>query len=396
MRLLLLLSSVALLATAAFSFRLPVSMSGRTQPSTMAQTDLTQPSTVASKAQAKSEHLPSSPWPLATDSTVASAWQAVSLPPTLAARVIGLAQPQRLPRPNLTGRIAVVSGANTGIGRKTAEHLAETGVTLIMACRSKERGEQAMADMERSFSRRGIKTNIEVMQLDLLEPASIRAFARDFKQKYDALHILVNNAGTNIPGITDRGLDYVFTVSYLGHFMLTNLLYDTIKATPDARVVNVSSLLHRYGTTQWAAAATGKRGSDNYFNALFHVYCDSKLAMMIFTQSDIWRAVPLWLRIPLDLFMRVAFLSTEQGCHTSVMAALAPLEALSTDGEPALYLQPYKGPVQKRPFDVIGPFGGTVPTTASLPADVKAEGERLWDTSAKIWEAAEAGTLRTV
>lgn len=319
----------------------------------------------------------------------------------------------------MTGKVAIVSGSNTGIGNRTAYHIAATGITLIMACRSMERGEEAKRNLEKELTKDGITNfDIKVMQMDLRDPASIRSFAKAFQSKYKKLDILVNNAGTNIPGLSDKGLDFVYTVSYLGHFFLTTLLYDTIKKTPGARVVNVSSLLHRYGTLQYEAAASGKRGSDQYFNALANVYCDSKLSMMIFTQelrsrmaqdganfnafavspgnvkSDIWRAVPILVRIPLDLAARVAFLSTEQGCHTSVMAALAPLEELSTDGEPALYLQPYKGPVQRRPFDCIGPFAGTVKTKACLPPDIENEGKRLWETSLNIIKSAENGTLR--
>lgn len=85
----------------------------------------------------------------------------------------------------------------------------------------------------------------KVMQVDLLQPQSIRRFADSFKQQHDRLDILVNNAGTNIPGVTEQGLDYVFTASYLGHFMVSEILYETIAQTENARVVNLCSLLHR-------------------------------------------------------------------------------------------------------------------------------------------------------
>jgi NAD(P)-dependent dehydrogenase (short-subunit alcohol dehydrogenase family) len=259
--------------------------------------------------------------------------------------------------------------------------------------------------------------DIQIMELDLLQPGSIDKFASEFTQKFKQLDILINNAGTNIPGISEGGLDYVFTVSYLGHWYLTTKLYDAIKDTPNARVVNLTSVLHRYGSTQWWDAATGKRGSDSYFNALTHVYCDSKLAMMLFTQelrqrfekdgssamafavapgnvkTDIWRAVPLPLRIPLDPFMRLAFLSTDEGCHTSVTAALGPLEDLGGKNDPALYLQPYRGPTNRRPFDVTGLFGGTIPTIASLPPNVEAECTNLWEMSARLIEKAKEGAL---
>ena len=143
--------------------------------------------------------------------------------------------------------MAIVSGSTTGIGQRTALHLAQTGATVIMACRSQQRGEDGRYEILRELKRTDsqLAPDIKVMQVDLLEPQSIRKFADSFKQQHDRLDILVNNAGTNIPGVTEQGLDFVFAASYLGHFFMSELLYDTIAQTENARVVNLCSLLHR-------------------------------------------------------------------------------------------------------------------------------------------------------
>jgi NAD(P)-dependent dehydrogenase (short-subunit alcohol dehydrogenase family) len=145
--------------------------------------------------------------------------------------------------PNLNGKVIIVTGGNSGLGYESVRALAENGARVIMACRSFKKGEKAKAKIDQA------EGTIEVMRLDLQDFESIKAFAEAFKKKYSRLDVLMNNAGIMIPPykLTSAGVESQLATNHLGHFMLTALLLDVIKATPQSRVVSVSSLAHRKG-----------------------------------------------------------------------------------------------------------------------------------------------------
>ncbi|TRV81912.1 SDR family NAD(P)-dependent oxidoreductase [Streptomyces sp. 130] len=145
--------------------------------------------------------------------------------------------------PDQTGRTAVVTGANSGIGLITARELARRGARVLLACRDERRGEEAAARIR--YAVRG--ADVVFAPLDLADLSSVRAFAADFRA--DRLDLLVNNAGVMaLPyGRTADGFETQFGVNHLGHFALTGLLLPKLLATGGARVVTVSSGLHALG-----------------------------------------------------------------------------------------------------------------------------------------------------
>ncbi|MEU2020634.1 oxidoreductase [Streptomyces sp. NPDC016469] len=145
--------------------------------------------------------------------------------------------------PEQSGRTAVVTGANSGIGLITARELARCGARVLLACRDERRGEEAAARIR--YAVRG--ADVEFAPLDLADLSSVRAFAGDFRA--DRLDLLINNAGVMaLPyGRTADGFETQFGVNHLGHFALTGLLLPKLLATGGARVVTVSSGLHALG-----------------------------------------------------------------------------------------------------------------------------------------------------
>ncbi|MFF8530897.1 oxidoreductase [Streptomyces sp. SAS_267] len=142
--------------------------------------------------------------------------------------------------PAQRGRIAVVTGANSGLGLVTARELARGGARVVLACRSEVRGREAAERIVAEVPR----AEVEFGRLDLGDLASVREFADSFS--YDRLDLLVNNAGVMaLPyGTTADGFETQFGVNHLGHFALTGLLAPVLLATPGARIVTVSSMMH--------------------------------------------------------------------------------------------------------------------------------------------------------
>ncbi|MCX0243735.1 oxidoreductase [Streptomyces drozdowiczii] len=145
--------------------------------------------------------------------------------------------------PDQSGRTAVVTGANSGIGLITARELARCGARVLLACRDERRGEEAAARIR--YAVRG--ADVEFAPLDLADLSSVRAFAKGLRA--DRIDLLVNNAGVMaLPyGRTADGFETQFGVNHLGHFALTGLLLPKLTATGGARVVTVSSALHALG-----------------------------------------------------------------------------------------------------------------------------------------------------
>lgn len=236
---------------------------------------------------------------------------------------------------DMSKKVCLVTGANTGIGKPTAEELARSGATVLLACRSHEKTQPVVEELR---ARTG-NADVHLIPLDLGSLDSVRRCAADLMARYDRLDVLINNAGVaGAHGTTAEGFEIQFGVNHLGHFLLTCLLRPALEAAPAPRVVNVASRGHyRPDGIDFAAVRrpTATRAG-------FHEYCVSKLANVCFTQelarrtegtplrayslhpgavaSDIWREVPWPLRKLLLLFL----ITNEQGAQTTLYCASSP------------------------------------------------------------------------
>ena len=146
----------------------------------------------------------------------------------------------RAPGGDLSGRVVVVTGANRGMGQETARELARMGAEVVLACRSKHRGEAAKADIISSTGARAIT----VMELDLSSPRSVCAFATDFARRFSTLDVLVNSAAASLRTreVTREGFERTWATNVLGPHLLTTLLAPALRASGRGRIVNVSTL----------------------------------------------------------------------------------------------------------------------------------------------------------
>jgi NAD(P)-dependent dehydrogenase (short-subunit alcohol dehydrogenase family) len=173
--------------------------------------------------------------------------------------------------PDQTGRVALVTGANSGIGLDTARALAQHGATVVMACRTPAKAEAARASI-------GVDT-VQVLALDLADLSSVREAAATFAAEHERLDLLANNAGVMaVPKQqTVDGFEMQLGTNHLGHVLLTSLLLDRLLATEGSRVVTVSSMAHRMGSIDFDDLQSAKKYS------AWGAYGQSKLANLLFT-----------------------------------------------------------------------------------------------------------------
>ena len=172
-------------------------------------------------------------------------------------------------------KVCLVTGANRGIGKATALGLALRGATVIIHCRNRQLGETAQEEIVAGTGNGAI----EVMVADLASLEAVRRLAEAVKRRHATLHVLVNNAGLakRRHTLTEDGLETTFAVNHLAPFLLTNLLLDTIKGSAPARIVNVASMVHRWGRINF----DDLMGQRHY--SMGRAYNQSKLANVLFT-----------------------------------------------------------------------------------------------------------------
>ena len=177
----------------------------------------------------------------------------------------------------MAGRVVLVTGATSGIGAATAVGLARMGATLALGVRDAKKAEAARQEIARETG----NTALDLPLLDLASFRSIRRFADAFNARHVPLDVLVNNAGifTRDRHMTEDGLESQFQVNYLGPFLLTMLLLDSLKATAPSRIVNVSSEAHRGSSIDFEDL----QGERKYSG--FRAYGQSKLAQILFTHD---------------------------------------------------------------------------------------------------------------
>nr|XP_033807658.1 retinol dehydrogenase 12-like isoform X2 [Geotrypetes seraphini] len=177
----------------------------------------------------------------------------------------------------LHGKVVIITGANTGIGKETARDLARRGARVIIACRDIVKGEAAACEIRATTG----NEQIVVRKLDLADTKSIKTFSETIQQEEKQIHILINNAGVMMCPYskTADGFEMHLGVNHLGHFLLTFLLLDLLKQSAPARIVNVSSLIHRFGTIKF-----NDLQSEKWYDSGL-AYCHSKLANVLFTRE---------------------------------------------------------------------------------------------------------------
>ncbi|WP_373080392.1 oxidoreductase [Zhongshania sp.] len=179
--------------------------------------------------------------------------------------------------PDQTGRIAIVTGANTGLGYETALALAGKGAKVILACRNRDKAEEAKASIAKSVP----SAKLEVRLIDTGSQKSVREFAAAYIRDHERLDLLINNAGIMITPYfaTEDNFEGQFAVNFLGHFTLTALLLPLLNKTPKARIVSLYSLAASWGDIQF---------DDIHFKKKYDAtksYSQSKLACLMFAQE---------------------------------------------------------------------------------------------------------------
>jgi len=253
------------------------------------------------------------------------------------------AAPLSVPTP-LQGQVALITGANTGIGLVTACALARQGAHLFITCRNTATAKTAQEQIRQISG----NPQVEALVLDLGDFGSVQSCAGAFLARGLPLHLLVNNASlAGSRGLTASGFEQAFGVNHMGHFLLTRLLLECIRASAPARIVTVASRAHyRASGLDWNALRqpTGSRtGVAEYSNSkLANVLFSAELGRRLagtgvstyslhpgVVASDVWRAVP-W---PIRPLMKLRMISTEEGARTTLHCATAPQLA----GETGLY-----------------------------------------------------------
>jgi len=284
--------------------------------------------------------------------------------------------------PEQTGRTALITGANNGIGYETARALAGRGARVLLGCRIPERGEAA----KRRILALHRDADVSVVPLDLASLASIRRAAVQLAN--EPLHLLINNAGLMMPPrtLTEDGFEMQFGVNHLGHFAVTGLLIDQIKHRLGARIVTVGSQTHRFGRIDYADLQAQRRYRPSAR------YCMSKLANLLFSfelqrrleaaghpaislachpgavDTDLLRGLPKALRTLLPL-VRPLFNSPAAGALPTLYAATHP-DAQGGD---------YYGPV--RFLQLVHSAKRVAPAAR---ANDLANARKLWELSAQL------------
>lgn len=302
---------------------------------------------------------------------------------------------------DLTNKTYVVTGANSGIGLVTMQQLAKQGATVVMGVRRVKEGERVAAEIRREVP----SAKLAVFQLELGDLASVRAFAAEVNRHYPKLQGLVNNAGVmKTPfGHTTDGFETQFGVNHLGHFLLTNLLTDALKAGAPSRVVNLSSFFHEF--------SMGRKGEIHFNDLNYHrrpfdsweAYAQSKLANLLharelgrrlvgtgvtaasvnpgFVRTNLMTIpLPMWLqRLLVIPALRLAgMIEPWEGAQTSLHALLAP-EVEKQSGAYYSQIARYKDKASRK--------GGWPLSSPNPLAHDDAVAKRLWDASEVLVQA---------
>jgi len=176
---------------------------------------------------------------------------------------------------SMNGKIVLITGATSGVGRETALGLSKKGATLVLVGRSREKLDRVMSEIAEQTGNQ----QLDSLVCDLTSMGSVRKLATDFRAKYRRLDVLINNAGEIVNGrrTTVDGYEYTLALDHLSHFLLTTLLMDILKASAPSRIINVSSSAHMFGHIDFNDLMGEKK-----YKAM-RAYGQAKLANLLFT-----------------------------------------------------------------------------------------------------------------
>lgn len=302
---------------------------------------------------------------------------------------------------DLSGKTYVITGANSGIGLVTAQQLAKQGATVVMGVRRVKEGLRVAAEILRDVP----TAKLVVYQLDLGDLASVHAFAAEVNRHHPRLQGLVNNAGVmnTLFGHTKDGFETQFGVNHLGHFLLTNLLTEALKAGAPSRVVNLSSFFHEF--------SMGRKGEIHFDDLNYHrrpfdsweAYAQSKLANLLharelarrlsgtgvttasvnpgFVRTNLMTIpLPMWLQrlLVIPVLRLAGMIEPWEGAQTSLHALLAP-EVEQHTGAYYSQVARYKDKASRQ-----GGWPLSSPNPAAHDDDIAA---RLWTVSEALVQA---------
>lgn len=306
----------------------------------------------------------------------------------------------------MDGKVCLITGATSGIGKATALALAKMRATVVMVGRNRVQGEVALAEIRQASG----NSSVDLILADLSSQAEVHRLAEDFKARYLKLHVLVNNAGVALSKrhVTPDGIEMVFAVNYLAPFLLTNLLLDTLKESAPSRVVNVAGDFHRKASIDFADLMCER----NYSG--FRANNRAKLALIILTYELARRLegtgvtvnclhpgavasdapykdpdIPIFSRFLYSL-VKPFFQSPAKGAETSVYLASSPevervtgryfIKKTSVESSP----ESYDGEIARRLWEVskaltqLSPRGQSYPAGGTTPTAIPQQDHYLY------------------
>ena len=282
--------------------------------------------------------------------------------------------------PDQTGKLALVTGANSGLGYEVSLGLALRGATVVMACRNLKKGEEAAAKIREENP----SGEVRLMQLDLADLNSVKQFVEAFRAEYSHLDLLVNNAGVMATpyGETADGFELQFGINHIGHFAMTGQLLGLLENTPGSRIVTVSSYAHWFGRINF----DDLNGKKFYYRWL--AYTQSKLANLLFAY-ELQRKLSQNGKDTISVAAHPGYAETNLQQHSAMWSFLNPIMAQSQEmgALPILYAATrpeIEGGEYIGPDGFLGQRGYPFKGFSSHRSHNETVARRLWDVSEEL------------
>jgi NAD(P)-dependent dehydrogenase (short-subunit alcohol dehydrogenase family) len=283
---------------------------------------------------------------------------------------------------NMIGKICLVTGGTNGIGKATAQALAQMDATVVIVGRDVQKAAQVSKEIREASGNQ----NVDWLLADLSSQQDIRQLATEFKSKYSQLHVLINNAGGTFMTrqLSVDGIEMTFALNHLAYYLLTNLLLDTIKASAPARIVNVSSDAHSGGKIEF----DNLQGERSYSG--IGPYGNSKLANILFTTELARRleGTGVTVNVLHPGLVSTGFGKNNPGLLMKIMGVIIPLIARSPEKGAATSIYLVSSPVVQ---NITGKYFVDCKVTQPAPqASDMVVARRLWDVSAEMVHLVDA------